>query len=242
VSPRNLARVAGLLYLVVAVTSGPAQLFRESLFAPGDPAATAANVRNNVEALRLALVGDMIGIAAFVGVALALYFLFREVGRREAVALLVCVVVSASIEAADLTNHLAAYLLATGPALTEGDRLIALALQLHGQVYYVAEVFFGLWLVPLGLVIWRTGWAPRPLGAALAAGGILYLVALVPVYASASLDASISVAIALPAGIAEIVFAIWLAVVGLTERGRMEAGSGTPTSTSTPRPTPEAVR
>jgi hypothetical protein len=227
VSPRSLARTAGLLYLVVAVTSGPAQFFRESLFVPGDPTATAAKVRDNADALRLALVADMIGIAAFVGVALALYFLFREVGPRAAVALLAFVIVSASIEAADLANHLAAYLLATQPPFAESDRLISLALQLHGQVYYVAEVFFGLWLVPLGLAIWRTGWAPRALGAALAAGGILYLVALIPVYASPELDAGISVAIALPAGVAEIVFAIWLAVVGLTERGRTEAGSRT---------------
>ena len=87
-SPRSLGRLAGLLYLVLAVASGPAQFFREGLLVPGDAAATAANVRQNADGLRFALAADLCGVAAFVALALALYFLFREVGPRAATSLL----------------------------------------------------------------------------------------------------------------------------------------------------------
>jgi hypothetical protein len=229
VNANRLARTAGLLYLVVAVTSGPAQFFRSSLLVAGDPAATAANVRDNADSLRLALVADLIGIAAFVGVALALYFLLREIGPRTAATLLVFVVVSATIEAADAINHVAALLLATQPAYAgvagasaASDALVMLFLELHKQGYLIAQVFFGLWLIPLGYLVWRSEWLPRLFGAALAFGGVCYLAALVPVYASSTFESAASVPIAMPAGIAEIAFAVWLAVVGLNAHGRTQ--------------------
>jgi hypothetical protein len=224
VSPSSQARIAGLVYLVLALTSGPAQFFRESLLVTGDATETAAKVRDNADALRLALAADLIGVAAFVCMSLILWAIFREVGPRAATALLVLVGVAATLQAADLSNHAAAYLLTGQPASPANDQLVSLFINLHRQGYYVAQVFFGLWLVPFGWLVWQTAWLPRVLGLGLIAGGILYVVALVPVYASPSLTSDLNTVISMPAGIAEIATGIWLAAVGLTERGRLEAG------------------
>jgi len=215
VSPRSLGRLAGLLYLVLAVASGPSQFLRESLLVAGDPAATAAKVRDNADALRIALAADLVGVAAFACMALILWAIFREIGPRAAVALLVLVTIAATLQAADLTNHAAAYILAGQPASPSTDQLVSLFVNLHRQGYYVAQVFFGLWLVPFGWLIWRSGWMPRVLGLGLIAGGVLYVIALVPVYASSSLGSDLNTAISMPAGVAEIASGIWLAVMGV---------------------------
>lgn len=232
-SPRSLGRLSGLLYLVLAVTSGPVQFFRESLLVPGDPAATAAKVRDAGDALRFALVADLVGIAAFVLMALLLWSLFRTVGPRAAGALLALVVVAATIQAADLANHAAAYLLSSQPASASTDQLTWLFINLHRQGYFVAQVFFGLWLVPFGWLVWRTARLPRVLGLGLMVGGVCYVAALAPVYASASLASELNVLISWPAGIAEIATGIWLAFMGVNVApipGR--AGAGTPGSSA----------
>ncbi len=229
----RLARTAGLLYLVIAVTSGSAQLFGASLIVSGDAAATAAGIRDNAAMLRLAIAADLVGIAAFVGVAIALYFLFSRLGPMAAATLLACVVVSATIEAADLFNRVGALITATQPGYS--DALPMLFMQLYEQGYLVAQVFFGLWLIPLGYLVSRSGWLPRVFGPALALAGVLYLVALVPIYASATLTSDFSVPIAMPAGLIEIAFALWLAVFGL----HRPAGQDRPTADTL---TPEPVR
>ena len=215
-SPRSLGRLSGLLYLVVAVTSGPAQYFRDGLLS-GDAAATAAKVRDNADGLRVMLAADLVGATAFLLMALVLWSIFRSVGPRAAVAMLALVVVAATLQAADLVNHAAACLLAGQPASTTTDQLTWLFINLHRQGYYVAQVFFGLWLVPFGWLVWRTAWMPRILGLGLMVGGVCYLAALVPVYASTTLSSDLDTLISWPAGIAEIATAVWLAVMGVNE-------------------------
>ncbi len=238
-SPRSLGRLSGLLYLVLAVTSGPAQFFRDGLMVAGDPAATAAKVRDNADGLRFAFVADLAGIAAFLLMALLLWSIFRSAGPRAAGALLVLVAVAATIQAADLINHAAVYLLAGQPASASTDELTWLFINLHRQGYFVAQVFFGLWLVPFGWLVWQTAWLPRVLGLALMFGGVCYVAALVPVYASASLTSDLVTLISWPAGIAEIATGVWLVARGVTV-ALPAASSGRATAAAIPT-TPAAA-
>lgn len=65
-SQRKTARVAGFLYLIVAVTGGFANFFaRVNLIVPGDAAATVENIRASESLFRLGLVGDLIAQTVF---------------------------------------------------------------------------------------------------------------------------------------------------------------------------------
>lgn len=210
ISPKRLARLAGLLYLAVAVFGGPPQLIvRPSVRVSGDPVATAEAVVANETLLRVAFVAELIGIVAFILLVLVLYRLLAHVDRHIAAAMVIFVAISVAILSVNMINHLAAVIVATDSPLASAlgaggmDSLALLFLELHEVGYSIAEIFFGLWLLPLGYLAYRSGWFPRPLAVLLMIGCFAYLtLALtVPLF-----DAYPEVAvwiIAAPAGAAE---------------------------------------
>ncbi|GAA2379445.1 DUF4386 domain-containing protein [Dactylosporangium salmoneum] len=172
-SQRGLARVAGWLYLVVAVCGGYAQMFvRGRIVVPGDAAATAAHIREHTALFRAALVLDLVNIGCFLGVALVLYALLSPASRWLATSALVCNAVAVAVMAANLLNHYAALAAATrGP----DERLAGFYMDVFAQGYLVAQLFFGLWLLPLGLLIYRSGLMPRAIGVLSVVGCAGYL-------------------------------------------------------------------
>ncbi len=182
-APRRLARTAGLLYLSMGVLGVGAHLVvRADVYVAGDAAATTANVVAHVELFRWALVADIGMVASFALLGVALYRLLADVDRRAATAMLVFVAVGAGMILTNLGFHHAALLVATdhevagafGPEAAEG--LTLLLLDLHDHGYRLAGVFFGLWLLPLGLLVRRSRAFPRFLGIALVAGGVSWIV------------------------------------------------------------------
>jgi hypothetical protein len=227
---RVLAGMAGLLYIVVAVAGGWSELFvRDGLVVDGDVAATAANAADDASLLRLAFAADVVMMLSFLLVGLALHALLRDVSRGAATAMLTLNAVSVAVMAANLSLHAAA-------VVASGDRyqdalgadasgaMAALFLDLHGIGYLVAQVFFGLYLVPLGYLVLRSGWIPRLLGWLLVVGGVADMGQIAIEYALPSVDPGIAAAVAAPAGIAEMAFAVWLIVRG-TRRARAAAPS-----------------
>lgn len=234
-STRQLARLAGLLYLVVAITGGFAQMVaRLGVLVPGDAAATADNIRDSATLFQIGLVADIVNIVAFVGVALLLYAVLSPVHRLLSGTFVVLVAIAAAIMAADLVNHAGALVVATQPSVAAAmgahaaDALAALFLDLHNVGYLVAQVFFGLWLLPLGYVAYRSGYFPRALGILLMIGSLSYLASFGVTIASSDFTSSLRTVFALPAGFAEIAFLAWLLVRGAnvdTPRRPSRAGS-----------------
>jgi hypothetical protein len=56
------------------------------------------------------------------------------------------------------------------------EALALLFLGLHSQGFVVAGIFWGLWLLPLGALVIRSGFAPRVLGFLVILAGLAYLV------------------------------------------------------------------
>jgi hypothetical protein len=212
----QLARLAGALYLVVGVCGGFSQLVvRASVRVPGDPIATADNIRASAGLFRLGFVTDLVDITAFVLLGFALYVLLAPVNRPIAATFVVFVAIASAIMGANLINHVAALLVATNP--TYSADLALLFLDLHTQGYLIAQIFFGLWLLPLGYLVYRSGWFPRALGVVLIVGGCAYLADLVAVYTSPSFESSLTVYLGTIAGLSEISFLVWLLVMGARE-------------------------
>ena len=114
-SPSRLARVAGLLYLILALGSGFAQAVRAGIIVPGDASATANSIRDSAPLFRLSFVADLVGFTFFLFTAMALYLLLQHVNKLVAAAMVTLVAVSVAITSLDLVFQFTALLIATSP-------------------------------------------------------------------------------------------------------------------------------
>lgn len=177
--PKPLARTAGIVYLLMAALGGYAHLgVRASIHVPGDAATSAQNLAANPTVFRLALVADIAMATSFVVVGVLLYRLFRHIDRHAAGAMVVFVTVGAGMILTNLLFHHAALLVVTETVYEplHSDELVLLLLDLHGHGYTLAGIFFGLWLLPLGYLAYRSRLFPRPLSVLLEVAGISWIV------------------------------------------------------------------
>lgn len=181
----RLARTAGLYYLLVGVFGGFAQIVRQQVYVPGDPGATTDKVVAYAGLVRLSFAADLVQATIAVFLVLALYRLLHHVDLGMARAMVLLVVLQVAITCVNMVHQFAALLVATDPAYvgTVGDRgleaLVLLLMEMHHAGLLIAQIFFGLWLFPLGWLARRSGLFPRPLGTLLMAAAGAYLVDVV---------------------------------------------------------------
>jgi hypothetical protein len=174
---KDPGRLAGLLYLIASLFGFFGLMYVPGkLIVHGNATATAENITAHEMLFRSGIVVNLIGQALFIFVALALYELLKGVNQRQAAIMVILIVVSIPIAFLNEVNSLAALLLVRGadfPTLfdkSQRDILALLFLGLHGRGFDVAGIFWGLWLYPLGLLVYRSGFLPRFLGVWLMAG------------------------------------------------------------------------
>jgi Domain of unknown function (DUF4386) len=152
-----------------------------TLIMPGDATATADHVRASPNLLRFGIASELIGFIIFILVVLALYRLFKGVNGNHALAMAIFLLVSIPISLLNVLNDIAALILVSGAdflsAFEKGqlDALAYLFLRLHGQGFIIAQIFWGLWLFPFGILVIRSGFIPRFLGVLLFIAGSGYL-------------------------------------------------------------------
>ncbi len=230
-SSKTLARLAGILYLIVAVGGGFSEYVRLSVRVRGDAAATAANVAEHASLFRLGFVADLVDFACFLAVGLLLYAILKPAGPRIAVSMLALNAVSVAIQALNMLNHLGALLVATDRTYTTGFSLdtvaglVALLLDMHAQGYLIAQIFFGLFLLPLGYLVYRSGLFPRVLGRILMIGSGGYVAGVVATYLSPGFESSLAVYFGIAGGLAELTFLVWLLIAGVNDSPTRQATS-----------------
>lgn len=228
-SRATLARIAGALYLVLAVCGGFSELYvRTAVKAPGDAAATARNIAESATLFRLGLATDLVNITCFLLAGLALYALLSRVNRVAAVAMLACNAVCVAIMGVNTLNHAAALLAATDPGhitflgAETSAAMSAFFLELHHYGYAIAQIFFGLWLLPLGYLVFASGLFPRPLGILLMIGCAGYLAGIPFTYLIPGTDVAATV-VTLPAFVAELALIGWLLIKGVASTPTSDA-------------------
>jgi hypothetical protein len=219
-STMNPGRFAGLLYVLTSIVGFFAMGYVPGkLIVHGNAAATASNIAASETLFRFGIAGQLIGQAAFIFVALALYDLLKGVDRRHASLMVLLIVVSVPIAFLNEVNSIAALVLVRGADFLsifekpQRDALAMLFLNLHHYGLVVAEIFWGLWLFPLGLLVYRSRFLPRFLGAWLIIAGFAWLILsltgiLLPQYQDKVNNFS------QPAMFGEIVFMFWLLIRG----------------------------
>ena len=217
---KRQARLAGLLYFLMIVVGTPGLLLVPgALVVHGDAAATAERLRAAELLFRLGIASQLAGQVLFVFAGLALYRLFESVNRTLAIQMLVLVLVSVPIAFLNTVNELAAIVIVGAPpflaALSKSqlDSLAYLFLRLHGEGIGIIWVFWGLWLVPYGLLVLRSGFLPRILGALLllaALGDLLRaMTSLFPAAGNTFLDPIAGIL-----SLGELPIVLWLLIAG----------------------------
>jgi hypothetical protein len=168
---RKKSRIAAFWYLLIFVTGPIVLIYLPSKFSvPGDAAATIANIMASQALYRLGIVIGFISLIGFLFTAMSLYALFKEVGKGLARAMAVLVVVCVPIGFVTSLFQIAVLLLGSGaeylkaftPAQLQSLAMIFLDLDKQGNL--VAQLFWGLWLLPLGILVFRSGFFPKILG------------------------------------------------------------------------------
>ncbi len=232
-SRKRSARIAGLLYLLMGVTSTVELSIPSVFIVRGDAAATAARIASSQLTYRLYLASGVVSQIIFVFLVLALYRLLAGVNKTQATLMVALVLVQVPIAFAntlcgaaplallDGAGHWSAFDKAQLDAMTMGF----LRVQNYGTS--VVTAFWGLWLLPLGILVFRSGFIPRVLGVFLVIGGFAWLgisatSLLFPAYAEVANRFA-------PLGIGEILIILWLITVGARvaplEKSPSEAGA-----------------
>ena len=171
----DTARVAGLFYLGVAITGALGFLvIRPALFQIGDPAATTAALLDNVGLARAGLGVDLALVVLQALAALWFYKLFRGVDAFAAGMIAVFGMVNAVAILASTAMTATALELALAPA---GGRVgdPHLMYLISENLWGVGNLFFGLWLIPMGWCAVRSLKMPSVLGWVLIVGGVGYV-------------------------------------------------------------------
>jgi hypothetical protein len=178
---RNPGRFAGLLYVLTSIPGFFALIYVPTkLIVDGNATATANNIAASETLFRLGIACNLTCQAGFIFVALALYDLLKGVNQRHASVMVILIVVSIPIAFLNELNAIVALVLVHGADFLsiferpQRDALAMLFLNLHSYGFDVAGIFWGLWLFPLGLLVYRSGFFPRILGVLLMLNGFTY--------------------------------------------------------------------
>lgn len=221
-SPKRTARIAGVFYLLVGIVGGFAEGFADpKMYAAGNAAATAENVLANQGLVRLSVAAHFLDAVFFILTALTLYILLKQVNKSVARAMLVFVILAVAIitlnavfqfEALQVATN-GTYLTAFGAAGSSALVLLLLDIQHYGTL--AAQVFFGLWLAPLGYLAYKSGLFSKALGVTLVAATVCYLIDLFAAFLVPDLARQIHPFIVIVPAIAEIWMVLYLLVIGV---------------------------
>src|SRR5438067_12628557 len=168
---KKAARIAGAIYLSMVFVAPFSMLYvPDKLIVRGNATATADNILAHEIMWRLSIFGDLTGQVIFISLAIALYRLLSNVNKTWAMLMVSFVLVSAAICFLNALNNIAAVILFRGGEfLTVFDKpqreaLGMLFIRLYSQGIFIDEIFWGLWLFPFGLLVFRSGFIPRFIG------------------------------------------------------------------------------
>lgn len=215
-SPFQIARVAGFLYLLVIPLGIFGALYVPSnLIVPGNAAATARNLVASESLFRLGIVSDLLAPIILILVVLALYQLLKPVNKTMALLMVMFVLVGAPMSMFNKLNQFAALQLLSGAdylTVFTPEQLQALALlflRLHNQGSTIAFIFWGLWLFPLGYLVFKSGFFPRILGVLLMIACFGYLTDSFATFLGYTVN------VGMFAALGEVLFILWLLIKGI---------------------------
>lgn len=194
VSMRN-ARLAGILYLLVIVFGIFAELYVNlKLIVLGDASATASNILAFESLFRIGFISGLLHHTCFLLLVLILYRLLKEVNKNAALLMMVFGLSAVPIMMFNMLNQFAGLLILSGLdylSVFSMEQLNALALlffDLHSYGYFIAGIFSGIFLLPLGFLVFKSRFMPKTLGILVMLGCFGYLLEIFAVFVLPSFE------------------------------------------------------
>jgi len=219
---KKTARLAGFLWLLMFIFGPIAQVVRSKLFVTGDIEVTAHNIMTNELLFRFGFVSDLLMMVIFLLLPIVLYKLLSSVDKSLSILMVIFVIVSVPLNMLNLLNEYAALHLLSGAdylSIFETVQLKAQAmlyydLYLHG--YEIANIFFALWLIPLGILVYKSGFLPKVLGILLVVGGCGLFAEVITYFLFPGYEI-VNTILIIPQTIAESAFLLWILIRGINE-------------------------
>jgi len=222
VSLKKNARLAGLLYLLLALAAIYGFFYvSPKILVSGDLNATASNMVAHESLFRSSIASDLIANILFVAVVLLLYRLFKQVNEYLARLMVFLVVVAIPIAL------LGGGLQITALSIIKGDvgsfqtaqlqQLAQMFMKLNSYSSQMITIFWGLWLLPLGVLVYRSAFIPRILGVLLIINGCGYIITSITFILSPQNLATVSKFMFPTYFVGEIPFIFWLLIVGVRD-------------------------
>ena len=219
------ARMAGLFYLIVVVTGIFSLLYVPSQISTyGEATTVISGIQESGWLFRLGIVAGLICYTAFLVLPFVLYKLLHRVGREAAVLMVAFAVASVPISFISLLSKLDVLSLVSGAdhlQVFTPEQVYAqmrLLLDAYGNGVLVAQIFWGLWLLPFGYLVFKSGFLPRILGILLMMGCFGYLIDFFGRVLFSGYSETLATIVGLPASLGEIGICLWLLIVGVRQR------------------------
>lgn len=225
-SNKKTARIAGLLYLIVVLTGIFTLMYVPSKLIVWDNASvTFNNILESETLFRLGIVAGIICYSAFLILPIVLYKLLNQVNKTYAIGMVTLAVISVPVSLVNLLNKVNILTL-IGKAqylqVIEADELqaqVLLYLDFYNNGIEVASVFWGLWLLPFGYLVFKSGFLPKILGIFLMVGCFGYLINFIGGFLFQNYaDLGIARFVTLPGSIGEIGICLWLLIIGTKDK------------------------
>lgn len=224
ISDKNLARIAGLFYLIVIATGLFSEVFvRQALRVSGDALATAHNIQSHQMLFRWGFVADLINFVVGLPSILIIYFLFKRVNKFLLQLALIFVVIQTAVIAVNLLNQISPLLILGNDAYlntlqpNQLATLSLLSLNIQAQGYAIGLVFFGFYCLLVGYVIFKSQMVPKFLGILYIISGLGYLINSFTMFLSKGFANPVFIYLAVPIFIGELSFCLWLLIKGVKD-------------------------
>ncbi len=219
---KRIARLAGLWYLLLGITSGFSWMCMTSIFVAGNAALTVNNILASEPQFLMAIISNITGQISFIFLVLSLYHLLKHVNELLARLMLTLVVVSVPIMFINIlfqTGALAVLRRAEYLQVFSADQLSSLAMMfINFNIVgvHIAGIFWGLWLFPLSYLVYKSKYFPKILAVLLIISGVSYLIGSLTSLIIPEVYAVIEKFLSLPEATGELAMIFWLLIKGIT--------------------------
>jgi hypothetical protein len=222
ISDKNLARIAGLCYLIVIATGLFSEVFvRQALRVANNAMATAQNIQTHEMLYRWGFVADLINFVIGLPSILIVYHIFKRANKLLLQLALAFVIIQTAIIAVNLLNQVSSLLILSNETYLNTFQpnqlatLSLLSLNVQAQGYAIGLVFFGVYCLIIGYVTYTSRLLPRVFGILYAIAGTCYLINSFTMFLSKGFENPVFAYLAIPIFIGELSFCLWLLIKGV---------------------------
>ena len=182
---KKTTRLPGFLYLGIIIFGIIAQIIRTNILVFGENIDVFEKINSSLFTLKIGFISDLIMMVFYLLTAWTLFNILKHVNKDQSLLFLICSIISVAILGSNMINIIAIIEINNANYINIGDNFIGFSQflsKLHNYGYLISQVFFGLWLLPLGLIILKSKILPKYFGIMLIAATFGHFIEIISVF------------------------------------------------------------